>query len=333
MCYSNSLTASRTFSSSSGTLNAVCLTSVYNPYNPNYGSSSGTYNYYTFYNVDVQDTGASTTGVAPGYAGVASTGNTSALRNCAARSSSAANSVDFYYGTPSFTFWVERSASNGYAVQRSEYNALDSTTGSFFSVNKPLWPVASTSTAATLGKFVDATNAVSPDTTVVGLAYFASSESSGLLYVATTTALYGSYNPLAPYYVDRRLSTSTTNQNSIYLQSTANSNAYTCSTNVATNAQLNSGTHSKCFVQWHKLVFLGSGSGGYNSATGNLAFPTNPAYAGGVAVNAFRGIALSPRSCTYSYQTTQLNFRELEGGEEEVAQEAQEDAATEGVAA
>ena len=102
---------------------------------------------------------------------------------------------------------------------------------------------------------------------------------------------------------------------------------------MATNAQLNSGTHSKCFVQWHKLVFLGSGSGGYNSATGNLAFPTNPAFAGGVAVNAFRGIALSPRSCTYSYQTTQLNFRELEGGEEEVAQEAQEDAATEGVAA
>jgi len=278
----------------------------------------------------VQDTGASTTGVAPGYAGVSYTGNASALRNCAARSSSAAASVDFYYGTPSFTFWVERSASNGYAVQRSEYNSLDSTTGSFFSVNKPMWPVPSTSTAATLGKFVDATNAVSPDTAVVGLAYFASSVSSGLLYVATTTALYGSYNPLAPYYVDRRLSTSTTNQNSIYLQSTANSNSYSCSTNVTANAQ---NTGVKCFVQWHKLVFLGSGSGGYNSATGNLAFPTNPAYAGGVAVNAFRGIALSPRSCTYSYQTTQLNFRELEGGEEEVAQEAQEDAATEGVAA
>lgn len=329
MCYSNSLTASRTFSSSSGSLNAVCLTSVYNPYNPNYGSS-GASNYYTFYNVDVQDTGASTTGVAPGYAGVSYTGNASALRNCAARSSSAAASVDFYYGTPSFTFWVERSASNGYAVQRSEYNSLDSTTGSFFSVNKPMWPVASTSTASTLGKFVDATNAVSPDTAVVGLAYFASSVSSGLLYVATTTALYGSYNPLAPYYVDRRLSTSTTNQNSIYLQSTANSNSYSCSTNVTANAQ---NTGVKCFVQWHKLVFLGSGSGGYNSATGNLAFPTNPAYAGGVAVNAFRGIALSPRSCTYSYQTTQLNFRELEGGKEEVAQEAQEDAATEGVAA
>ena len=79
-----------------------------------------------------------------------------------------------------------------------------------------------------------------------------------------------------------------------------------------------------CFVQWHKLVQLGSGEGGWNSATGNLGFATyypslqtSASADTSVSVNNFRGIALAPRACTYGYSTSPLGFRELEVAEEE----------------
>jgi len=307
-CYGNAATVSRTFSSSSDSLNSQCLTSIYNPYNPNYLSGSSK-SFYTFYNIDKDN----------GNAGSSTTGVTSNLRNCAARTSSAANSVDFFAGSPSFTFWVERSATGGYAVQRSDYETISTTTQ--FTASKPLWPATGNAKSSnTYGQFVDATNAASPDTNVVGVAYFASSVSSGLLYVATTTALYGSYNPLAPYYVDRRNAAVTSNQNFISALPSTICPSVTALKSGSTLDKTQD-SDSRCFVQWHKLVYLGNGGGGYNSATGNLGFPTNPAIVNGVTVNSFRGIALAPRACTYSYQTTQLNFRELEEAEEEEEEE------------
>jgi len=304
LCYSNSVTASRTFSSSSDSLNAVCLTSIYNPKNALYVNNAR----YTIASIDQG-----------GYAGTSVSSSTSNLRNCAARPA-ALNSVDFSMGTsssPSFTFWVERSAANGYAVQRSDYSNVDVPGSTAFSPNKPLWPLASSvSSYTSFGKFVSSADAVSPDTNVVGVSYFSSSVSSGLLYVVTTTALYGSYNPLAPYYIDRRNSTA----------QAAITRDLTCS---ATNPAASSSGNIKCFVQWHKLVYLGNGGSAY-SATGNLAFPTNPAMVNGVTVNSFRGVSLSPRTCTYGYQTTQNSFRQLDNAEaveEEEEEEEEENAA------
>jgi len=74
-------------------------------------------------------------------------------------------------------------------------------------------------------------------------------------------------------------------------------------------------------VQWHKLVALGSGMSGFGSE-GNLGFATQPTSAG--AINAFRGIALAPRKCTYGYANTQLGFRQLAGAEEDGEAAAEE---------
>jgi len=309
-CQATSDTPSRTFSGSTSSNNVNCLNSIYNPNNPNYVGNA----LYGVYSVDLTN----------GFPGTSSTGVPSNFRNCAARTASAETSLSLVLAVPSFTFWIERSASNGFAVQRGDFESGATTVSGSWTAPKPIWydsnPAATYGRAAVTTSSAGATP-LAQDNALVGVAYYASSVSSGMLFVASTTALYGSYNPLAPYYVDYRLTGSTTDnifkqKASNYPAATYPTRSYDCTTTPPATGDAVS--NPLCFVQWHKLVQLGNGMSGYNAQTGNLGFATNPSLTPDIggnqkSVNAFRGIALAPRACTYGYATSQLGFRELEG--------------------
>jgi len=127
------------------------------------------------------------------------------LRSCAAFSP---NTVSVTFGSPSSIFWAQKDASDGYAVQRSDFT----TASGFFSAPTAIWGKGCafmTNTLSTPGASCVGGSSVQMtepqiDKSVVGLAYHSEpmdykSHKSGFLYAVTTRALYGCFNPLAPY--------------------------------------------------------------------------------------------------------------------------------------
>ena len=134
-------------------------------------------------------------------AGKASPGGSSAnFRNCAAKTASAAVVFD----SASYVFWVEKGASDGYAIARSDF------TGGAFGAPVPVWGLGRTyntelgvavSGGGATCSAVICTTAPYRDNDVVGIAFFdnggAKTDNLDVLYAATLNGVFASVNAYA----------------------------------------------------------------------------------------------------------------------------------------
>lgn len=242
---------------------------------------------------------STTVSLATEYVGYSYTGNAKNLRNCAGKTASASTTFD----TSSAVFWVEYNASDGFAVQRSDY-------ASGFGYNYPIWKQGWTKNRIINGtgfinSYYDANYteflagtlysrgfegpSISMDNLIVGVSYYQSSSGmADVVYVASTTRMYASIG---------------------------GSSSITGSAFTTTSLSLPTGcTDRFCLraVDWYVINQIGVADALNFGPAGKDTY--GPSYNG----SEYRGIAFAPTQCTTSGG---LDFRRLGLQQDEDADE------------